>query len=60
MAKKILELLVCILHPVAVILMWVNLVQRSDLSTLAKVAWAVFGLIPLVPFLYVLTGGDLW
>jgi hypothetical protein len=60
MAKKILELLVCILHPVAVILMWVNLLGRSDLSTLAKVAWAVFGLIPLVPFLYVLTGGDLW
>ena len=22
--------------------------------------WAIFGLIPLVPFLYVLTGGDLW
>jgi len=58
--KKLLELLVCILHPVAVILMWVNLLGRSDLSALAKVAWAVFGLIPLVPFLYVLTGGDLW
>jgi hypothetical protein len=58
--KKLLELLVCFLHPVAVILMWVNLVSRSDLSRLAKVAWAVFGLIPLVPFLYVLTGGDLW
>jgi hypothetical protein len=58
--KKLLELLVCILHPVAVILMWVNLVSRSDLTGLAKVAWAVFGLIPLVPFLYVLTGGDLW
>ncbi len=60
MVKKILELLVCILHPVAVILMWVNLIGRTDLSSLAKVAWAVFGLIPLVPFLYVLTGGDLW
>jgi hypothetical protein len=24
------------------------------------VAWAVFALIPLVPFLYVLTGGELW
>jgi hypothetical protein len=58
--KKLLELLVCILHPVAVILMWVNLATRSDLSFLAKLAWAVFGLIPLVPFLYVLTGGDLW
>jgi hypothetical protein len=58
--KKLLEILVCILHPVAVILMWVNLVSRSDLTGLAKLAWAVFGLIPLVPFLYVLTGGDLW
>ena len=58
--KKLLELLVCILHPVAVILMWVNLATRSDLSFLAKLAWAVFGLIPLVPFVYVLTGGDLW
>jgi hypothetical protein len=58
--KKLLELLVCILHPVAVILMWVNLAIRTDLGTVAKIAWAIFGLIPLVPFLYVLTGGDLW
>ncbi len=58
--KKLLELVVCILHPVAVILMWVDLATRSDLTFLAKLAWAVFGLIPLVPFLYVLTGGDLW
>lgn len=58
--KKLLELLVCILHPVAVILMWINLATRTDLTTMAKVAWAIFGLIPLVPFLYVLTGGDLW
>jgi hypothetical protein len=58
--KKLLELLVCFLHPVAVILMWVNLASRSDLSTLAKVVWAIFGLIPLVPFLYVLVSGELW
>lgn len=58
--KKILELILCFIHPVAVILMWVNLAVRTDLSGMAKVAWAVFGLIPLVPFLYVLTGGDLW
>lgn len=58
--KKVLELIVCFVHPLAVILMWVNLAGRRDLSGLAKVAWAVFGLIPLVPFLYVLTGGDLW
>jgi hypothetical protein len=58
--KKLVELLLCILHPVAVVLMWINLATRTDLSTGAKLAWAIFGLIPLVPFLYVLTGGDLF
>lgn len=58
--KKLLELLVCLIHPVAVILMWVNLASRGDLSGTEKLAWALFGLIPLVPFLYVLTGGSLW
>lgn len=58
--KKPLELLVCFLHPVAVILMWVNLASRTDLSGTEKLAWGLFGLIPLVPFLYVLTGGNLW
>jgi hypothetical protein len=58
--KKILELLVCFLHPVAVILIWVDLATRREIGGLAKVAWALFALIPLVPFLYVLTGGDLW
>jgi hypothetical protein len=58
--KKLLELLLCFLHPIAVVLMWVNLAGRNDLGTGAKVAWAIFGIIPLVPFLYVLTGGDLF
>ena len=58
--KKILELLVCFLHPVAVILLWINLATRRDIGFGAKLAWALFGLIPFVPFLYVLTGGDLW
>jgi hypothetical protein len=58
--KILVELLLCILHPVAVVLMWINLVSRTDLGTGAKLAWAIFGLIPLVPFLYVLTGGDLF
>jgi hypothetical protein len=58
--KILVELLLCILHPVAVVLMWINLAGRSDLSTLNKVAWAIFGIIPLVPFIYVLTGGDLF
>jgi NADH:ubiquinone oxidoreductase subunit 3 (subunit A) len=58
--KKVLELLVCILHPIAVVLMWINLAIRRDIGIVAKLAWAIFGIIPLVPFLYVLTGGDLW
>jgi hypothetical protein len=58
--KKLLELVVCFFHPVAVILMWVNLASRSDLTGGAKLVWGIFGLIPLVPFLYVLTGGNLW
>jgi hypothetical protein len=58
--KKILELLVCFLHPVAVVLVWIDLFTRRDISDVAKISWAIFSLIPLVPFLYVLTGGDLW
>lgn len=58
--KKILELLVCFLHPLAVILIWIDLLSRPDIGTVAKLAWGIFCLIPLVPFLYVLTGGDLW
>ena len=58
--KKILELVVCLFHPVAVILGWINLAGRNDLEGGAKVAWAIFLIFPLVPFLYVLVGGDLW
>jgi hypothetical protein len=58
--KKLVELLICIIHPLAVVLMWINLASRRDLSAGVKVAWAIFGIIPLVPFIYVLTGGDLF
>jgi hypothetical protein len=60
MLKKIVELLICILHPVAVILIWINLAVRTDIGLGAKLAWALFSIIPLVPFIYVLTGNDLW
>jgi hypothetical protein len=61
MMKKVLELLVCILHPVAVVLMWIDLLtDRPDLGGGGKAIWGLLGLIPLVPFVYVLTGGDLW
>lgn len=58
--KKVIELLLCFLHPLAVVLIWIDLLSRTDVSRGAKIAWALFVLIPLVPFLYVLTGGNLW
>jgi uncharacterized membrane protein YhaH (DUF805 family) len=58
--KKIIELLLCFLHPIAVVLIWIDLATRREIGTGAKIAWAIFVIIPIVPFLYVLTGGDLW
>lgn len=58
--KKLVELLLCFIHPLAVVLIWIDLLSRTDISRGAKWAWAIFALIPLVPFIYVLTGGDLW
>jgi hypothetical protein len=60
MLKKIIELLICFLHPLAVVLIWINLAVRTDIGTAAKIAWAILSIIPLVPFVYVLTGNDLW
>jgi Phospholipase_D-nuclease N-terminal len=61
--KKIIELLICILlHPLAVVLIWIDLFTRRDISAVAKVLWAIFVLIiPIIlPILYIFTGGDLW
>ncbi len=58
--KKLLEILVCFLHPLAVVLIWIDLATRRDMASGAKIAWAIFAIIPLVPFIYVLTTGDLW
>ena len=58
--KKVVELLLCFIHPLAVVLVWIDLLSRTDISRGAKLAWALFALIPLVPLIYVLTGGDLW
>ncbi len=61
--KFIFELLLAlILHPVAVILMWINLAGREDLGRGKKILWAILGLIwGIGPILYVLVGeGTLW
>jgi hypothetical protein len=57
--KKLLELILCILHPVAVILIWIRLIGRGDLGLIARLAWAIAVIVPFVPFLYVLTGNDI-
>ena len=59
MFKKLVELLLCIVHPLAVVLIWINLLfGRRDLGLIAKLAWGVAVIVPFVPFLYVLTGND--
>ena len=56
--KKVLELILCILRPIAVVLIWINLVTRSDIGLIAKLTWALAAIVPFVPFVYVLTGND--
>ncbi len=53
--KKLLEIVLCILHPVAVILIWISLLFRRDIGFIAKLTWAI---AVFVPFVYVLTGND--
>ncbi len=60
MAKKILELLLCLLHPIAVVLIWFHLAFRRDDWVFTRMAWAAVVIIPLVPFIYVLTGNELF
>ena len=56
--KKILELICCILHPIAVVLIWLTVWGNDDLNFGQKVGWAVVSIVPFVPFVYVLTGND--
>jgi hypothetical protein len=56
--KKVLELLLCILHPIAVVLIWIDLMFRSELGLVGKLTWGIAAIVPFVPFVYVLTGND--
>ena len=61
--KVLLEILLSVfLHPIAAILMWINLAGRNDLSGVQKLIWAITGIVWGVgPMLYVLVGGgSLW
>ncbi len=51
-----------LLHPVAMILMWINLIARGDMTTLKKVIWFVVSIVwGLGPILYILVAeGSLW
>ena len=61
--KLLLEILLSIvLHPIAMVLMWINLLTRGDMSTLTKVVWFIVSIIwGLGPILYLLVAeGSLW
>lgn len=61
--KTFLQILVAvILHPIALILMILNLIGREDLDGGKKILWAIIGLLwGLGPILYIAVGdGALW
>jgi hypothetical protein len=61
--KLLLEVLLSIfLHPIAMILMWISLIARGDMSTPKKVIWFIVSIIwGLGPILYILVAdGSLW
>jgi hypothetical protein len=61
--KLLLEVVLSIvLHPIAMILMWIHLLGRSDMSGFKKFVWFVVSLIwGLGPIVYILVAdGQLW
>jgi len=61
--KLFLEILLSILlHPIAMILMWINLIARGDMTTFKKFIWFVVSIVwGLGPILYILVAeGALW
>ncbi len=61
--KLLIEVLISIfLHPIAFILVIVNLAGREDLSTAKKIIWGIVSFIwGIGPILYILVGdGALW
>ena len=63
MIKFIVEVLIAIfLHPIAFVLAVINIVNRNDLSGIAKVLWIIISFFwGIGPILYILLGGGkLW
>ncbi len=55
-------LLSIILHPIAMILMWINLIARGDMTGFTKFVWFLVSIVwGLGPILYILVAeGALW
>jgi len=51
-----------VLHPLAVILVWINLSRRTDLGVIRKLLWGLVSLVwGIGPLLYIfLGGGEFW
>jgi hypothetical protein len=61
--KLLLEILLSIfLHPIAMVLMWIGLIARTDMSTGKKVVWFLVSIVwGLGPIVYILVAdGALW
>lgn len=61
--KLIIEFIVSLIfHPLAMILAWLNIAGRSDLTGSEKIVWAVVCFLwGIGPILYMLVGGgELW
>ncbi len=61
--KLLIEIVIAIvLHPVAVVLCWINLAGREDLNLAQKILWGAVVLVwGIGPILYtILSGGQLW
>lgn len=61
--KLFFEILIAIiLHPIAMILMWINLLGRTDLDSARKLIWFIVSIVwGLGPILYLLVDdGNLW
>ncbi len=61
--KLLLEIIIAIfLHPIAVVLAWLNILSRDDLGFLSKLIWAIVSVLwGIGPILYILIGGgQLW
>ena len=61
--KLLFEILISIfLHPIAMILMWINLSRRADLDRTRKLIWFIVSIIwGLGPIFYlIIEDGQLW